>query len=99
MEAGHWSLPLITYRRRKRNPVKGIKVIKEDDTEPRVLTEEEQVLFFDASKGTFYDNFFVTAVNTGLRQGELSALTWADIDFENKFINVNKNACVSKVGK
>lgn len=81
----------------KRNPVKGIKVPKEDTGEPRVLTEEEQVLFFDASKGTFYDNFFVTAVNTGLRQGELAALTWADIDFENKFINVNKTLVYQKL--
>lgn len=39
----------------------------------------------------------MTAVNTGLRQGELAALTWADIDFENKFINVNKTLAYQKL--
>ena len=37
--------------------------------ECRVLTKEEQAKFFEASKGTFYDNLFVVAINTGLRQG------------------------------
>ncbi len=72
-----------------RNPVRGIR-IPHDHEEPRVLTEEEQILFFDTCKGTFYDNLFVTAVNTGLRQGELAALTWEDIDFDKKEISVNK---------
>lgn len=72
-----------------RNPVKGIR-IPHDPKEPRVLSEEEQVIFFDTCKGTFYDNLFVTAVNTGLRQGELAALTWDDIDFDKKEISVNK---------
>jgi len=80
-----WDLQKFVHR----NPMRGIR-IPHDPHEPRVLTEEEQILFFDACKGTFYDNLFVTAVNTGLRQGELAALTWNDIDFENKEIDVNK---------
>lgn len=34
---------------------------------------------------------FITALDSGLRQGELFALTWNDIDFNNKCITVNKS--------
>ena len=33
---------------------------------------------------------FITALNTGMRQGELFALTWDDINFDNNYININK---------
>lgn len=73
-----------------KNPCKGIKLVRNDEKDIRVLTVEEQILFFECCKGTFYDNLFVVAVNTGLRQGELCALTWEDIDFKNKVIHVTK---------
>ena len=34
---------------------------------------------------------FITALDTGLRQGELFALTWKDIDLDNAYININKS--------
>ena len=34
---------------------------------------------------------FITALNTGMRQGELLALTWKDINFDDSSIEVNKN--------
>lgn len=81
----------------KRNPVKGIRLPKTDNNEIRVLTEEEQSLFFEASKGTFYDNLFVVMINTGLRVGEATALTWEDIDFNDKLIRVNKTLLYQKL--
>lgn len=81
----------------KRNPVKGIKIVRDENISPRVLTREEQTEFFEASKGTFYDNLFVVAINTGLRQGELCALTWEDIDFDNHSITVNKTLVYQKL--
>ncbi|WP_243122896.1 site-specific integrase [Haloimpatiens lingqiaonensis] len=41
-------------------------------------------------KGHELEMLFLTAIDTGLRQGELFALTWKDIDFDNACINVNK---------
>lgn len=73
-----------------RNPVKGIKLIRDEKKEIRVLTKEEQIAFFECAAGTFYYNLFVTAVETGLRPGELYALTPEDVDFEKKEIRVNK---------
>ena len=34
--------------------------------------------------------FVITLLYTGLRRGEITALTWDDIDFENNIIKVNK---------
>lgn len=80
-----------------KNPAKGISVERDEEKEIRVLTEEEQTEFFDACKGTFYENFFIVAVCTGLRIGEISALTWDDLDFEKKTIRVSKTLLYQKI--
>lgn len=80
----------------RKNPAKGIQVKHDDSKEIRVLSEEEQILFFDCCKGTFYDNFFVTAVTTGMRIGELAALRWEDIDLDNKIIHVRRTLVYQK---
>ena len=35
--------------------------------------------------------FLLLALNTGMRKGELCALTWDDIDFDKKLLNINKS--------
>ncbi len=72
------------------NPVSGIKLRSTKKVKAEALTLKEQQLFFDYCRNTFYDNLFNVAVNTGLRPGELFALTLEDIDFKNGFINVTK---------
>lgn len=37
-----------------------------------------------------YRAFFTTLYFSGARKGELLALTWADVDFENNLIDINK---------
>lgn len=80
-----------------KNPCKGIKLARDDKKDMRVFSREEQAEFFECSKGTFYDNLFVVAVSTGLRQGEICALTWDDIDFEKKEISVTKTLLYQKL--
>lgn len=81
----------------KKNPMKGIRLpSNKPKDERRVLTREEQALFFECSAGTFYDNLFVVAINTGLRPGEIYALTKEDIDFDKKEIHVNKTLVYQK---
>lgn len=79
-----------------RNPAKGIKVVRDEKKEIRVLSREEQIDFFECAAGTFYYNLFVVAVETGLRPGELYALTLEDIDFAKKEIRVNKTLVYQK---
>lgn len=80
----------------KKNPAKGISIKRNDNVERRVLSQEEQTVFFDCCKGTFYDNLFVTAVNTGMRIGELAALRWEDIDWDKNVIHVTRTLVYQK---
>jgi len=80
-----------------KNPCKGIRLARDEKKDMRVFSREEQAEFFECSKGTFYDNLFVVAVSTGLRQGEICALTWDDIDFEKKEISVTKTLLYQKL--
>lgn len=55
------------------------------------FTINEQKEFIKAIKGNKFEALFITALNSGLRQGELISLTWDDISFKENYINVNKN--------
>lgn len=78
------------------NPVSGIKLRADKEIKAKSLTLEEQNIFFENCRNTFYDNLFNVAVNTGLRPGELFALQISDIDLENGFIDVNKTLVYQK---
>lgn len=78
------------------NPVSGIKLRAEKEIKARSLTLDEQNIFFEYCRNTFYDNLFNVAVNTGLRPGELFALQISDIDLDNGFIDVNKTLVYQK---
>ncbi|WP_282804671.1 tyrosine-type recombinase/integrase [Clostridium tetani] len=65
------------------------KLNKVNDVQPFSL--EEQLKFIEAIKGHELEMLFLTALDTGLRQGELFALTWNDIDFNSRCIRVNKS--------
>lgn len=79
-----------------KNPAKGVSLRADKQIKARSLSVDEQKLFFEASAGLFYDNLFNVAVNTGLRPGELFALTEQDIDLEKGFINVDKTLVYQK---
>lgn len=75
-----------------KNPVtKSIQAkSKKQSVQKDALTISEQTSLLSASaKSTFY-NDWALALQTGLRVGELTALCWSDVDFNNKIIHVNK---------
>lgn len=78
------------------NPVSGIKLLADKEINAKSLTVEEQRVFFEYCENTFYDNMFNVAVNTGLRPGELFALTINDVDMENGYIDINKTLVYQK---
>ncbi len=45
----------------------------------------------DVSKDSTYFPIYLTAINTGMRRGELLGLRWQDIDFENNIIYVRQS--------
>lgn len=78
------------------NPVSGIKLRADKEIKAQALSAEEQNIFFDYCRNTFYENLFNVAVNTGLRPGELFALQLSDIDLEKGYIEVNKTLVYQK---
>lgn len=70
-----------------------MNVYKKKRVRPNTIRQNE---FFEACKGTFYDNMYNVAVNTGLRPGELFALTIADIHMDEGYIDVNKTLVYQK---
>lgn len=79
-----------------KNPTKGVKLRADKELKAFALTAEQQIEFLEASKGTFYDNLYNVALNTGLRPGELFALTQEDIHLEERYIDVNKTLVYQK---
>ncbi len=79
-----------------KNPAKGVRLYKDKEQKIRVLTTGEQDVFFDFCKNTFYDNLFNVAINTGLRPGELFALTNEDVHIKEGYIDVNKTLVYQK---
>lgn len=57
-------------------------------TERRVLNKEEQQIFLKYAKKSQYSSVFEIALSTGMRGGEIRALTWDCIDFTQKIIHV-----------
>ena len=73
----------------QKNPVERSTLPKlREDAERRVMTREEQALFMRYAKQTYYGDIFEVALSTGMRKGELLALEWSDIDFNNRMIHV-----------
>lgn len=73
----------------KKNPVEMTTIPKlREETERRVMTLEEQRIFLEYAKQTYYGDIFEVALSTGMRNGELRALEWSDVDFTNKMIHV-----------
>ncbi len=74
-----------------KNPVKGVKLDKRKNPYGiKALSVQEQSAFFEVCKTSFYNNAFITHVNTGLRPGELFALMDEDVDFEHNVIKISK---------
>ena len=72
-----------------RNPAKGITVTVPEAKQAILNRAEIDALLFEAKKREhpFY-NHWALALLTGMRNGELHALSWTDVDFENKVISV-----------
>lgn len=64
------------------------KLNKKDNVQP--FTLDEQKKFIAAIHGHDLEMLFLTALYTGMRQGELFALTWDDINFNKCTIRINK---------
>lgn len=73
----------------------GINTIidNEEKEEKRILSNKEIDILLETSRGGQTYAFFIVALGTGMRMGEILGLTWDCIDFENGVIKVEKTLC------
>lgn len=62
------------------------------------FTQTEIDALVSNEDATYMPNFIKLMAYSGMRPGELISLTWKDIDFKNRTINVNKTTVNGKVG-
>ncbi len=75
------------------NSLRELKKLFPKDSNKFALTLEQQKLLVDylySKKTIRWRTVFITLLLTGLRVGEITALNWEDVDFENNIIKINK---------
>ena len=73
------------------NPCVGVVLPKKKKYQAKTYTPAEVQQALTLAKGTDMYLILLLAFSLGLRRGELLALTWNDIDFQNAEINVDKS--------
>jgi len=71
------------------NPAKTVKLLKEPPGRLRYLDSKEANSLLNNCQG-YLRSIVVTALNTGMRKGELLVLKWKDVDFQNRKVTVRK---------
>lgn len=70
------------------NPVTHVDRPKAQRNEKHILDEKQARTLLDAASDGAYYALYVLALTTGMRQGEIFALEWADIDLQNAALRV-----------
>lgn len=83
--------------RAQRNPAHNVIVALKPSPpkyrpDEKALTDDEQQRFVAAIEGHPYRLLYLISLYAGLRAGELSALTWDEIDLDNRIITVKQSA-------
>ena len=71
----------VAWRLIERNPAAGASLARVTTPEMRPLTPSEARRFLGAAHGHALEALFTLALTTGMRQGELLALRWRDVDW------------------
>lgn len=82
-----------------RNPTAAVKAPRPAPKEMRTLSADETRRLLEAARGDKLEAIYVLAVTTGMRQGELLALKWQDIDLETATISVRRTLTRTDGGK
>ena len=78
----------------KENPAKAFHYRRPTTVKANVMTPLEMEDYLDAAERLGYLPMFMLALTSGIRQGELIALKWSDLDIESQTLNVAENRSV-----
>lgn len=89
----NWGIEERFIRGVQQSPVHGFKIVLKQDKKPEILKIDEIKKLLNEAKSQKHEWYYVwsMALLTGMRNGELYALEWRDVDFENKIIKVEKS--------
>ncbi len=73
------------------NPMSTVEKPKTRRKEKVIFTEEEARLFIAAARGDQYEALYILALMSGMREGELFALEWSNIDLQEQVVRVRAN--------
>ena len=86
-----------------RNPCRCIERVKRTETPARetihrALTTEETKAFFKAAKGSYYENMFRLMIQTGIRVGEMAAISPFDVDGKGMMLHITRTVTRDETG-
>lgn len=76
-------------------PHEHVKMLKKSSLDPDPLMKEELESLSKHWKGQFL-NLWIFAIYSGLRHGEITALAWEDVDFDNAEIHIKRTITLAK---
>ena len=76
------------------NPAKAFRYRKSTTVKANIMTPLEMEDYLDAAEWLGYLPMFMLALTTGLRQGELIALKWSDLDIESRTLTIAEKRAV-----
>ena len=76
------------------NPAKAFHYRKSTTVKANIMTPLEMEDYLDAAERLGYLSMFMLALTTGLRQSELIALKWSDLDIESRTLTIAENRAV-----
>lgn len=79
------------------DPMAAVPAPRDADTELRVFDLDESRRFLAAIAGDPLEALYLMALATGMREGELLALRWSDLDLERGLVTVSRK--VRRVGR
>lgn len=83
----------------QRNPAERVELPRRERSEMKYLTPDQVQRFLAANQGTWYLPFLATAILTGLRLGELTALQWDHVDLQKGSVSVVQTLHCHKNGQ
>lgn len=76
------------------NPAKAFRYRKSTTVKANIMTPLEMEDYLDAAERLGYLPMFMLALTTGLRQSELIALKWSNLDIESRTLTIAENRAV-----